>query len=114
MPEIRHLGHITEKDERRPGQEKIRAITEMPQLKDVVQLRSFLGLVNYYGVFIKEIRQLRAPLDDLLKKNTPCKSSPNYHDAKKSQMSAGFTATAHTFRYEILTYSCGRCLRLRY
>ncbi|KAL6738862.1 hypothetical protein Aduo_012361 [Ancylostoma duodenale] len=81
MSEIRYLGDIIDRNGRRPDPEKIRAITEMPPPKDVVQLRSFLGMVNYYGVFIKDMRQLRAPLDALLKKNTPFKWSPDCQDA---------------------------------
>ncbi|EYC31243.1 hypothetical protein Y032_0004g2046 [Ancylostoma ceylanicum] len=81
MSEIRYLGDIIDKDGRRPDPEKARAITEMLPPKDVVQLRSFLGMVNYYGVFIRDMRQLRAPLDPLLKKNTPFKWSTDSQDA---------------------------------
>ncbi|XGW32281.1 hypothetical protein V3C99_017092 [Haemonchus contortus] len=42
----------------------------MPKPKDTAQVRSFLGLINYYGAFVSEMRQLRAPLDALLKKDT--------------------------------------------
>uniref|UniRef100_A0AC34GW48 Integrase catalytic domain-containing protein n=1 Tax=Panagrolaimus sp. ES5 TaxID=591445 RepID=A0AC34GW48_9BILA len=37
--------------------------------KDVSTLRSFLGLVNYYQNFVSMMRDLRQPLDDLLKKD---------------------------------------------
>ncbi|PIO70934.1 hypothetical protein TELCIR_07185 [Teladorsagia circumcincta] len=43
----------------------------MPKPKDTAQVRSFLGLINYYGAFVPEMRQLRAPLDALLKKESP-------------------------------------------
>lgn len=33
------------------------------------QLRSFLEAVNYYGKFVRSIRDLRAPLDELTKKD---------------------------------------------
>ncbi|EPB75657.1 hypothetical protein ANCCEY_05248 [Ancylostoma ceylanicum] len=81
MSEIRYLGDTIDKSGRRLDPEKIRAINGMPPLKDVVQLRLFLGMLNYYGVFIKDMRQLRAPLDALLKKNTPFKWSPDCQDA---------------------------------
>ncbi|MFH4984794.1 hypothetical protein AB6A40_011503 [Gnathostoma spinigerum] len=41
----------------------------MPAPTDVSTLRSFLGLINYYGSFVREMRDLRAPLDQLLKKD---------------------------------------------
>ncbi|KAK6736005.1 hypothetical protein RB195_018964 [Necator americanus] len=37
----------------------------MPAPKDVSQLRSFLGLINFYGNFIKDLHNLRALLDTL-------------------------------------------------
>ncbi|CAD6198484.1 unnamed protein product [Caenorhabditis auriculariae] len=83
MPEIRYLGHIIDKDGRRPDPEKVRAITKMPQPKDVQQLRSFLGMITYYGNFIDKMRQIRTPLDALLKKDTRFEWSPECQDAFK-------------------------------
>ncbi|KIH66176.1 reverse transcriptase [Ancylostoma duodenale] len=71
MQEIRYLGDIIDKDGRRPDPSKVKAITEMPPPKDLAQLRSFLRMINYYGAFILQMRQIRAPLDALLKKNAP-------------------------------------------
>ncbi|PIO72020.1 hypothetical protein TELCIR_06064 [Teladorsagia circumcincta] len=53
----------------------------MPTPNDVSQLRAFLGLINFYGNFVKDLHNLRAPLDALTKKDavytwTPeCQSS---------------------------------------
>nr|CDJ96595.1 RNA-directed DNA polymerase (reverse transcriptase) domain containing protein [Haemonchus contortus] len=66
---INYLGYIIDKHGRRPDSEKIEAITKMPVPQEISQLRSFLGLLSYYGTFIKEMRSLRAPLDALLAKN---------------------------------------------
>ncbi|WKY12958.1 hypothetical protein Q1695_004069 [Nippostrongylus brasiliensis] len=87
MTEIRYLGNIIDKDGRRPDPEKIRAITDMPPPEDVTQLRSLLGMLNYYGAFIQDMRQLRAPMDALLKKDTPFRWSSecqnSFEKAKK-------------------------------
>ena len=69
MPQIRYLGCIIDKDGRHPDPEKIEVIRQMPVPKNVQEVRSFLGMVNYYGSFVAEMRSLRAPLDALLKKN---------------------------------------------
>ncbi|XP_055622468.1 uncharacterized protein K02A2.6-like [Toxorhynchites rutilus septentrionalis] len=53
-----------------PDPTKIAAISEMPAPTDVPTLRSFLGAVNFYGKFVREMHQLRHPLDNLLKKDT--------------------------------------------
>ncbi|EYC37500.1 hypothetical protein Y032_0784g2333 [Ancylostoma ceylanicum] len=71
IPQIRYLGSIIDAKGRHPDPAKIEVIKKMPPPKDIGQVRSFLGLLNYYGAFVEEMRQLRAPLDKLLKKDTP-------------------------------------------
>ncbi|EPB69223.1 reverse transcriptase [Ancylostoma ceylanicum] len=105
MSEIRYLGDTIYKDGRRPDPEKIRAITEMLPPKDVVQLRLFIGMVNYYGVFITDMRQLRAPLNALLKKNTPFKwSSDCQHafDKAKKVLASPLLLTHFDLKLELI------------
>ena len=64
MNEIRYLGHIIDKNGRRPDPERPEAIKNMPPPRNVTELQSFLGLANFYQVFIKNIHELRAPLND--------------------------------------------------
>ena len=45
------------------------AVIKAPAPKNVTQLRSFIGLVNYYGKFISNIAQKLHPLYNLLKEN---------------------------------------------
>ncbi|XGW21465.1 hypothetical protein V3C99_004430 [Haemonchus contortus] len=81
MPQLRYLGNIIDSTGRRPDSAKIEVIRKMPHPKNVGQVRSFLGMLSYYGHFISEMRQLRAPLDELLKKNVPFKWSAECQDA---------------------------------
>uniref|UniRef100_A0A7I4YY53 RNA-directed DNA polymerase n=1 Tax=Haemonchus contortus TaxID=6289 RepID=A0A7I4YY53_HAECO len=81
MPQLRYLGNIIDSTGRRPDPAKIEVIRKMPNPTDIGQVRSFLGMLNYYGHFISEMRQLRAPLDDLLRKNAPFKWSAECQDA---------------------------------
>nr|XP_049462823.1 uncharacterized protein K02A2.6-like [Anopheles coluzzii] len=69
LPQIGFLGLIVDKDGVRPDPSKTEAIAKMPPPKDVKQLRSYLGAINYYGRFVPQMKHLRAPLDDLLKKD---------------------------------------------
>ncbi|PIO77100.1 integrase core domain protein [Teladorsagia circumcincta] len=71
MTQLTYLGNVITAAGRRPDPKKIDAIIQMPKPKDAAQVRSFLGLINYYGAFVPEMRQLRAPLDALLKKEAP-------------------------------------------
>ncbi|GBP06580.1 Uncharacterized protein K02A2.6 [Eumeta japonica] len=67
---INYLGHIIEAQGVRPDPKKIEAVSSMPRPENVSQLRSFLGAINYYGKFIKKMRELRYPLDNMLKIGT--------------------------------------------
>ncbi|XP_065076061.1 uncharacterized protein K02A2.6-like [Ochlerotatus camptorhynchus] len=60
---------------------KPNAISEMPPPMNVSQLRSYLGAINYYGRFVGQMKELRAPLDRLLKKDAPWKRTT---DCQKS------------------------------
>lgn len=66
---IHYLGFIIDKSGRRPDPEKIKPILKMPPPTDISTLRSFIGMINYYGQFVRQMRELRAPLDKLLLKD---------------------------------------------
>ncbi|XP_052895692.1 uncharacterized protein K02A2.6-like [Anopheles moucheti] len=67
MHQIEYLGHIIDRTGLRPNPKKIEAIIKLPAPTNVNEVRSFLGAINYYGKFIPRMRDLRYPLDDLLK-----------------------------------------------
>ncbi|PIO57874.1 hypothetical protein TELCIR_20706 [Teladorsagia circumcincta] len=71
ITQLTYLGKVITAAGRRPDPKKIDAIIQMPKPKDTAQIRSFLGLINYYGAFVPEMCQLRAPIDALLKKKAP-------------------------------------------
>ena len=68
---VEYLGHNISAKGIRPTQEKIRAIVNATTPQNVSQLRSFLGLVNYYGKFLSNLSSTLAPLYGLLQKHTP-------------------------------------------
>ncbi|XP_026441996.1 uncharacterized protein K02A2.6-like, partial [Papaver somniferum] len=71
LEEIKYLGHIINKEGKKPDKNRASAIKDMPEPKDIKSLQSFLGLVSYYQDFIPDLHILRAPLNDLLKKEKP-------------------------------------------
>nr|CDJ97482.1 RNA-directed DNA polymerase (reverse transcriptase) and Integrase domain containing protein [Haemonchus contortus] len=80
-PEIQYLGFILDKNGRRPNPEKIKAIKNMDEPKNIVQLRSFLGMITYYSVFVPTMKTLRGPLDALLRKDVKWRWTSKEHEA---------------------------------
>ena len=54
----------------RKSPEKIKAVKEAKRPKNVSELRSFLGLVNYYYRFIDNLSSVAGPLHELPNKDT--------------------------------------------
>ena len=68
-PSVEYLGHRIDRDGLHPTDEKVRAIRDAPNPRDVTELRSFLGLINYYGKFLPQLSTVLAPLYRLLRKD---------------------------------------------
>jgi hypothetical protein len=65
-PSVEFLGHIIDAQGLHMMQDKIKAVTEWPNLKSVDDVRSFLGTVGYYRKFIRMFSDVAAPLTALL------------------------------------------------
>lgn len=70
---INYCGYKIDKDGIHKITKKIQAIERMPRPRNVAELRSFLGMINYYGRFIKNLSTILAPLQVLLQKETTYK-----------------------------------------
>ena len=68
MSQIKYLGQIINAKGRTPDPERAEAIKSMPVPNNVIKLQAFLGLANYYGIYILNKQNLRAPLKTYLKK----------------------------------------------
>lgn len=79
--EILFCGHIINDQGIRPDPEKITSIQAIPRPTDLTRLRSFLGAVNYYGKFVKAMKDLRAPLDDLTKNDVDFVWKPQHEES---------------------------------
>ena len=68
VPSVEFLGYRVDREGRHPTDEKIAAIKGAPSPKNVAELCSYLGLLNYYGNFIPSLSTLLQPLHELLRK----------------------------------------------
>ena len=66
---VEYLGHVVDAEGLHTTPEKLKAILEAPAPKDLNQMRSFLGLVNYYARFIPNLSTVLHPLNRLLRKD---------------------------------------------
>ena len=67
--EVQYLGYIINKYGLRPVEAKVDAIRKAPRPTNTIQLRAYLGMLNYYGKFLRNMANLLGPLHELLKKS---------------------------------------------
>ena len=63
---VTYCGHEVDRDGLHKTQEKIDAVVNAPRPENVQQVRSFLGLVNYYHKFLPNLATTLNPLNQLL------------------------------------------------
>ena len=64
--EVRFLGHMLSAKGVSPVDDKVRAIKEVPRPTNVSELKSFVGMLNYYGKFVPNLSSCLSPLYALL------------------------------------------------
>jgi hypothetical protein len=71
LEKVAFLGHVLTADGVAVDPEKIEAMLEWQQPKNVTDIRNFLGLVGYYQRFIENFSKITKPMTKLLKNNVP-------------------------------------------
>ena len=67
--EVEYLGFDVGADGIKPSLSKIKAVLEWPTPKSVTDVRSFLGLANFYRKFVRWFSEIAAPMTNLTKKD---------------------------------------------
>ena len=89
---VEYLGHRIDEHGLHTADQKVAAVREAPQPKNVQELRSFLGLLHYYGKFLPNLATLLHPLNALLRVDSEwnwtseCKEA--FENAKKLLITA--------------------------
>ena len=82
--EVIYLGHRVSAEGIQPVQSKVDSLKLAPEPKNVDQLVSFLGAVNYYRRYLPNLSSVIAPLYRLKAKGVPWKWSNEEHKAFQS------------------------------
>ena len=69
MRKIRFLGVIIEPNRIEIEKKKVDEVLSWPELKNIKDIRKFLGLADYYRRFIKDFAQVTRPINILTRKN---------------------------------------------
>ncbi|CAC5392995.1 unnamed protein product [Mytilus coruscus] len=106
-PEVIYLGHKISKKGVQADISKVEAVESFPVPKTEKNVRSFLGLTNYYRKFIKGYSHIATPLNRLLRKDVPFEWSEKCQKAfdqlKQSLCSSPILAYPNMSRPFILT-----------
>jgi hypothetical protein len=65
-PEVVFLGHVLSEQGISPVESKVEAIQQAQKPQDVSELKSFLGMINYYSRFVENLSSRLKPLYNLL------------------------------------------------
>jgi hypothetical protein len=69
--ELGFLGHVISAEGIAPDPAKVDKVQNFPVPTNLTELRGFIGLASYYRRFIQDFAQIAAPMNKLLKKDTP-------------------------------------------
>ncbi|EED18391.1 retrotransposon polyprotein, putative [Talaromyces stipitatus ATCC 10500] len=71
VQETDFLGHRITQEGIQIEKEKVQAIKDWPQPRNLKELQSFIGLINYYRRYIENYAKIMTPMFKLLKKEIP-------------------------------------------
>ena len=78
---VEYFAFVVDRDGIHPSPHKVQAIQEVPVPENLKDLKSFLGLINYYRRFVPDMATLAHPLNRLLVENIPWKWSKQCQQA---------------------------------
>jgi hypothetical protein len=119
MTQTVYLGYVIDFFGIYSDPDKIRQIKERADPKNVTDIRSFLGLANYYRKCVPNFAEISKPLTKLIKKNSKVICSREHMEAfnklkaelSKSRVSAHFNLKLKTeLRFDVSDVGVGAIL----
>ena len=66
QPSVVYMGYLVDEEGHRPMPERTRGVLNAPEPTTIPELRSYLGMVNYYARFLPSLATVLEPLHVLL------------------------------------------------
>lgn len=79
--EVEFLGHMVGRDGVRMMEDKVKAVADWPEPKNVRDVRAFLGTTGYYRKFVKDFSRIASPLSELTKETVKFSWGPTQQKA---------------------------------
>lgn len=79
--EVVYMGHLVNSQGIRATKDKIESIQKAPSPSNVSELKSYLGLLNYYRTFLPNLSTVLQPLHELLQNDVQWAWSNNCEKA---------------------------------
>ena len=108
LNEVSFLGHLVSEEGIRVNPRKIEVIIEWKPLRNVTEVRSFLGLAGYYRRFVKGFSMTATPMTRLLQKNVKFERSEKCQvsfDKLKAFLTKALVLTQLTYDKEYVIFS---------
>ena len=125
LTKVKYLGHLFSAKGMEPGHQKVFAVCDWDTLKNVSELKSFLGLASYYQCYICQFADIVTPLNNLTNKAVflsriitlnqhlrPWRGTWHKHQSLHTQT---FLPMPASFNYILMQVPLGgRCTRTRW
>jgi hypothetical protein len=85
---VEYLGHTISSDRVRPGKDKTQAMKEIMKLKTMKQLKSCLGLANYFQSYVKGFARVASDLNALTRQKIKWKEADGLPKRSKEAFEA--------------------------
>jgi ribonuclease HI len=85
---VEYLGHTISSDGVRPGKDKTQAMKDITEPKTMKQLKSFIGLANYFRSYVKGFARVASDLNALTRQNTKWKEADGLPKRSKEAFEA--------------------------
>ena len=99
---VEYLGHVIVAAGIHTSQSNVKAVLNTPKPRNIKELRSFLGLINYYRKFLPNLATIIEPLNSLLRGNQKWVWTPSCTQAFETAKNLLTSTPVHIM---ILTYS---------